>query len=36
MIIDGAYVCRQVTGQPDTIEIARRLADRTIEAHLGS
>jgi hypothetical protein len=35
MIIDGAYVGRQVTGDKNTISTARRLAKRVIEAHLG-
>jgi AcrR family transcriptional regulator len=34
MIMEGAYVTRHVTGDKRTIEIARRLADRVIAAHL--
>jgi AcrR family transcriptional regulator len=34
MIMEGAYVTRQVTGKRETIEIARRLANRVIDAHL--
>jgi AcrR family transcriptional regulator len=34
MVMEGAYVTRQVTGDPQTIEIARRVADRVIAAHL--
>jgi AcrR family transcriptional regulator len=33
LIIEGAYVTRQVTGNRQTMDIARRLARRTIEAH---
>jgi AcrR family transcriptional regulator len=36
MIIDGTYVGRQVTGDEATIATARRLAERTIDAHLGA
>jgi hypothetical protein len=36
MIIDGAYVGRQVTGEVKTIATARRLAERVIQAHLGA
>lgn len=35
MIMDGAYVARQVTGDPGVIATARRLADRVIREHLG-
>jgi hypothetical protein len=35
MIMEGAYVTRQVTCNPKTIVIARRLAERTIASHLG-
>jgi AcrR family transcriptional regulator len=35
MIMEGAYVTRQVTCNPQTIAIARRLAERTIDSHLG-
>jgi AcrR family transcriptional regulator len=34
LIIEGAYVTRQVTGNRHTIDIARRLARRTISAQL--
>ena len=36
MIIDATYVGRVVTGDRGTIETARRLADRSIQAHLES
>jgi AcrR family transcriptional regulator len=35
LIMEGAYVTRHVTCNPQTIAIARRLAERTIAAHLG-
>jgi AcrR family transcriptional regulator len=35
MIMEGAYVTRQVTHSPQTITIARRLAERAIASHLG-
>jgi hypothetical protein len=31
MIIQGAYVTRLLTGRADTIQIARRAADRIID-----
>jgi len=34
MIMEGAYVTRQVTHSPQTIAIARRLAERAIASHL--
>lgn len=34
LIFEGAYVTRQVTGNRQTIDIARRLAERTIAANL--
>jgi AcrR family transcriptional regulator len=34
LIIEGAYVTRQVTGDPQTIAIARRLADSVITKRL--
>ncbi len=34
LIMEGVYVTRHVTGNPATIAIARRLADRAISAHL--
>jgi AcrR family transcriptional regulator len=36
LIIEGVYVTRQVTGRPEAIAIARRLADRVLDAHLGA
>lgn len=33
LVCEGAYVTRQVTGNPRTIDIARRLAERVIAAH---
>lgn len=35
LIMDGAYVGRQVSGDPTTIDTAHRLADLVIAAHLG-
>jgi hypothetical protein len=35
MMMDGTYVGRQVTGDAQTIEGARGLAERVIQAHLG-
>jgi AcrR family transcriptional regulator len=34
MIIEGAYVTRQVTGNPRTSAVARRIAERVLAAHL--
>ena len=34
LIMEGAYVTRQVTGRSDAIRIARRLADRVLAASL--
>jgi hypothetical protein len=34
LVMEGAYVTRQVTGDKETIAIARRVADRVIAAHL--
>ena len=34
LVMEGAYVTRQVTGNPQTIAIARRVADRVIAAHV--
>jgi AcrR family transcriptional regulator len=34
LIMEGAYVTRQVSGNPQTIAIARRLAERAVAAHL--
>lgn len=36
LIMEGAYVTRQVTGNKQTIDIARRLARQAIDAHCGS
>jgi AcrR family transcriptional regulator len=36
MIIEGAYVTRSLTGDASTTEIARRIAEHTIERHLPS
>jgi AcrR family transcriptional regulator len=35
MVMDGAYVGKQVTGDASTIQTARALADRVIQSHLG-
>jgi AcrR family transcriptional regulator len=34
LIMEGAYITRHVTGDPQTVDIARRVADRVITAHL--
>jgi AcrR family transcriptional regulator len=34
LIMEGAYVTRQVSGNKESIEIARRIADQVIAAHL--
>jgi AcrR family transcriptional regulator len=34
LIMEGAYVTRHVTGNPETMAVARRLADRVIAAHV--
>jgi AcrR family transcriptional regulator len=34
LILEGAYVTRQVTGDKESIEVARRVADLVIAAHL--
>lgn len=34
LVMEGAYVTRHVTGNPETVAIARRVADLVIEAHL--
>jgi AcrR family transcriptional regulator len=34
LVMEGVYVTRHVTGKPETIEIARRIADRIIAEHL--
>lgn len=36
LVMEGVYVTRQVTGNPETIAIARRIADRIITEHLQS
>lgn len=33
LIMEGAYVTRHVTGNPETLAIARRLADRVLAGH---
>ncbi|HKB06055.1 MAG TPA: TetR/AcrR family transcriptional regulator [Gemmataceae bacterium] len=35
LVMEGAYVTRQVTGDLQSIEVARRVADLVIAAHLG-
>ena len=35
LIMEGAYVTRQVTGDKQSIDVARRVADLVIAAHLG-
>ena len=35
MIMEGAYVTRHVTGNPNTMAVARRVAERVIGEHLG-
>ncbi len=34
LVMEGAYVTRQVTGKRETLAIARRVADRIIAAHV--
>ena len=34
LVMEGVYVTRQVSGRREAIHIARRLADRVLEAHL--
>jgi AcrR family transcriptional regulator len=34
LIMEGVYVTRHVTGRPNTVAIARRLAERALEEHL--
>ena len=34
LVMEGAYVTRQVTGDKRSIEVARRVADLIIAAHL--
>jgi AcrR family transcriptional regulator len=36
MVIDGAYVVRQVTGSSESLAVARRLAERVIGEYLGA
>lgn len=36
LLMDGAYVTRQVTGDAGAVATARRLANRAIDAHLGT
>jgi AcrR family transcriptional regulator len=35
LVMEGVYVTRHVTGKPETIDIARRIAQRIIAQHLG-
>jgi len=35
LIMEGVYVTRHVSGRRDAIDIARRIADRVLAAHLG-
>jgi len=35
LVMEGAYVTRHVSGNPETIAIARRIAERVIEEHFG-
>jgi AcrR family transcriptional regulator len=35
LIMEGTYVTRHVTGNPDTIKVARRIANRAIDAACG-
>jgi AcrR family transcriptional regulator len=34
LVMEGVYVTRQVTGNPETIAIARRIAEKIIAAHV--
>jgi hypothetical protein len=34
LIMEGVYVTRHVSGRPNTVAIARRLADRVLDAHV--
>jgi AcrR family transcriptional regulator len=34
LIMEGAYITRHITGDPQTIDIARRVAEMVINAHL--
>lgn len=36
LVMEGAYVTRQVTGRHDTIDVARRVADLVFAGHLGT
>jgi AcrR family transcriptional regulator len=36
LIMEGAYITRHVTGDPETIDIARRVAETVIAAHLSA
>lgn len=36
LVMEGVYVTRHVTGNPETIAIARRIADKIISAHVPS
>jgi len=35
LIMEGAYITRHVTGSPETIAVARRIAEQVINEHLG-
>jgi AcrR family transcriptional regulator len=35
LLMEGAYVTRQVTGGQETIGVARRVAERVLQSHLG-
>lgn len=36
LVIEGAYVTKHVTGNAETLDIARRVGERVIAAHLGA
>ena len=36
LVMEGAYVLRNVTGRNDVVALARRVADRIIASHLGT
>lgn len=36
LVMEGAYVTRQVTDNPDTGDVARRLVETTVHRHLGA
>ena len=35
LVMEGAYVTRQVSHDPSTVAVARRVADAVIASHLG-